>query len=239
MDDIKIVSEMAGADEVIALVGFPGSGLVGSISIQYLVDNADFEFVGSITSKYFPPIAMMVDGVINAPIRIYRKDSFVAFVSDIPIHPTICYEVTNGIISWLKGFNLKEIVVVAGIVTNTPEKRVFGVASEQVHLEKIKDTEILPMGSISGMPGSILTECKASGIPAIGLLGETVNTPDPRSAVSILEVLNSLYKFGVEVEALSEQAEEIESSMQKMVEQVRETEKEQQHPKKEHLPMYG
>jgi uncharacterized protein len=213
---------------------------VGSISTQYLVDNAGFEYIGSITSKFFPPIAMMVDGVINAPIRIYSKDSYVAFVSDIPIHASICYEITNGILSWLKQFKIKEVVVIAGIITNTFEKRVFGVVSEPSYLENIKDKiEILPMGSISGMPGSILTECKSLNIPAIGFLGETVSTPDPRSSVSVLTVLNEIYKFNVDIEPLNEQAEEIEASMQKIAEQVRQSEQGDEVPKKEHLPMYG
>lgn len=240
MDDVRVVSESPKGEELIALIGFPGSGLVGSISTQYLVDNAEFEYIGSITSKFFPPIAMMVDGVINAPIRIYNKGSYVAFVSDIPIHASICYEVTNGILNWLNKFKIKEIAIIAGIVTNTFEKRVFGVASEPSYLEILKDkTEILPMGSISGMPGSILTECKSLGIPAIGFLGETVNAPDPRSSVSVLKVLNEVYNFNVDIEPLIEQAEEIEASMQKMADQLRQSEQEQDIPKRDHLPMYG
>ncbi|ADN36564.1 protein of unknown function DUF75 [Methanolacinia petrolearia DSM 11571] len=241
MEDIRIKAEPSKGKHDIALIGFPGSGLVGSISMQYLVDNAGFEYVGSITSKYFPPIVMMMDGLVNAPLRIYEKDSMFAFVSDIPIHPTISYELSNTIIQWLKDYDVGEINVIAGIVTNTLEKRVFGVATEQGLLEKIKDhTEILSMGSISGVPGSILSDCKALEIPCIGFLGETVNTPDPRSAVSVLEVLNKVYEeLNVDVKPLMEQAEEIEATMQKMAEQVQKTEEQQQVPKKEHLPMYG
>lgn len=239
MEDIKIKAEPSKSQHDTALIGFPGSGLVGSISVQYLVDNAGFEYIGSITSKYFPPIVMMMDGLVNAPLRIYEKESKLAFVSDIPIHPTICYELSNAIVEWLKGYNIEEIDVIAGIVTNTLEKRVFGVATEPVLLDKIKNhTEVLSMGSISGIPGSILSECKAQEIPCLGFLGETVNTPDPRAAVSILEVLNKVYSMEVDVEPLIEQAEEIEATMQKIAEQVQKTE-EQQVPKKEHLPMYG
>lgn len=239
MEDIRIKAEPSKSQHDMALIGFPGSGLVGSISIQYLVDNAGFEYIGNITSKYFPPIVMMMDGLVNAPLRIYEKDSMLAFVSDIPIHPTICFELANTIVQWLSDYKVKEIDVVAGIVTNTLEKRVFGVATETALLEKIKDhTEILSMGSISGIPGSILSECKALEIPCLGFLGETVNTPDPRSAVSILEVLNNVYALDVDVKPLMEQAEEIEATMQKIAEQVQKTE-EQQVPKKENLPMYG
>ncbi|MBN1433009.1 MAG: proteasome assembly chaperone family protein [Methanomicrobiaceae archaeon] len=240
MEDIRIKAEPSESEIETALIGFPGSGLVGSISIQYLVDNAEFKYIGSITSKYFPPIIMMMEGVVNAPVRIYEKGSTLAFVSDIPIHPSICYELSNAIVEWLGEYKIREIDVVAGIVTNTLEKRVFGIATEDNLLENIKDhTEILSMGSISGIPGSILSECKASGIPCLGFLGETVNTPDPRAAVSVLEVLNKVYDLKVDVEPLMEQAEEIEATMQKMAEQVQKTENEQQGPKKENLPMYG
>ena len=51
MEDIRIKADPSGKRYDTALIGFPGSGLVGSISIQYLVDNADFEYIGSITSK--------------------------------------------------------------------------------------------------------------------------------------------------------------------------------------------
>ncbi|UUX92796.1 proteasome assembly chaperone family protein [Methanoplanus endosymbiosus] len=239
MEDITIISKPPSDRGIKGIVGFPGSGLVGSISVQYLVDNAGFNYIGSITSKYFPPITMMIEGVINAPVRIYEKDNIVAFVADIPIHPSICYEISYKIIEWLMEYDLKEIVVIAGLITNMPEKRVFGVGTETEVLDIIKDkAEILPMGSISGIPGSILTECKIRNIPAVGLLGETVNTPDPRSSVSVLSVINDLYGFDVDVNPLMEQAEEIEASMQKMAEQVRDTE-DSGAPKKEHLPMYG
>lgn len=237
LEDVKIISKPLSGKETSVLVGFPGSGLVGSIALQYLVDQLQFDHIGNVTSKYFPPLAMMAKGVINVPVRFYEKDSFLAIVADIPIHPGICYEVANALIDWLSKFNIREIVTIAGIVTNEPEKRVFGVATNSEILRKIEDkTIILPMGSISGIAGSILTECIVRNIPALGLLGETVNTPDPRASAAVMRVLNSMYGFDIKVEPLLEQAAEIEAAMQKMAEQVQKTE---QLPKKEHLPMYG
>lgn len=237
LEDVKIISKPLSGKETSVLVGFPGSGLVGSIALQYLVEQLQFDHIGNVTSKYFPPLAMMAKGVINVPVRFYEKDSFLAIVADIPIHPGICYEVANALIDWLSKFNIREIVPIAGIITNEPEKRVFGVATNNEILKQIEDkTIILPMGSISGIAGSILTECIVRNIPAMGLLGETVNTPDPRSSAAVMRVLNSMYGFNVEVEPLLEQAAEIEAAMQKMAEQIQNTE---QMPKKEHLPMYG
>ncbi len=237
MEDIKIISKPLSGPETTILIGFPGSGLVGSIALQYLVEQMEFEHIGNVTSKYFPPLAMMTKGVINVPVRFYEKDSLMVIVADIPIHPMICYEVANGLIDWITQFGVREVLTIAGIITNEVEKRVFGVTTSEENLSMIEDrTVILPMGSISGIAGSLLTECKVRDIPAVGLLGETVNTPDPRAAAATLSVINDMYDLNVDIEPLLEQASEIEAAMQKMAEQVEKTE---QMPKKEQLPMYG
>jgi uncharacterized protein len=234
--DLKIFSQPLTVPDTAVLVGFPGSGLVGSIALQYLVDQLEFELIGTMTSKYFPPLAMMNKGVINDPVRIYAKNDIAAIVADIPIHPMICYEVANGLMDWLAPFKPKEVVAIAGIITNEPEKRVFGVATTAEALPRIADfTLILPIGSISGIASSILTECKVRGIPAYGLMGETVNAPDPRSSAATIDVLNRMYNFNLDTQPLLEQAVEIEQSMHKLAEEVQSAE---QAPKKD-LPMYG
>ncbi|MGB8308279.1 MAG: proteasome assembly chaperone family protein [Methanoregula sp.] len=219
------------------LMGFPGSGLVGTIALQYMVDQLEFEQVGTMTSRYFPPLAMMNKGVINDPVRLYMKNDITAIVADIPIHPMICYEISTGILDWLAPFKPKEVLTIAGIVTNESEKRVFGVATTTEALQRIQDhTLVLPIGSISGVASSILTGCKIRGIPGFGLLGETINAPDPRSSAATIEVLNKMYNLGLDVKPLLEQADEIEQSMHKISEEVQQSA--DTTPKKD-LPMYG
>ncbi|MFA6226570.1 MAG: proteasome assembly chaperone family protein [Methanoregula sp.] len=219
------------------LIGFPGSGLVGIIALQYMVDQLGFEQIGTMTSKFFPPLAMMNKGVINDPVRIYFKNDIAAIVAYIPIHPMICYETSRDIIDWIEQFKPKEVLTIAGIITNEPEKRVFGVATTTEALKRIEEhTELLPIGSISGIASGILTECKARGIPAYGLLGETVNAPDPRSSAATIEVLNKMYNLGLDMQPLIDQAVEIEQSMSKLAEEVQTSS--EQSPKKD-LIMYG
>ena len=235
--DINIFSKPLPADSTAVLIGFPGSGLVGTIALQYMVDQLEFEQIGTMTSKFFPPLAMMNRGVINDPVRIYIKNDIAAIVADIPIHPMICYETARDIIDWLAPFRPKEVLTIAGIITNEPEKRVFGVATTPEALVRIQDhTLLLPIGSISGIASSLLTECKARGIPAYGLLGETVNAPDPRSSAATIEVLNKMYSLGLDMQPLIDQAVEIEQSMQKISEEVQQSS--EQSPKKD-LIMYG
>ena len=236
-NDLKIFSKPLSSEGTAVLMGFPGSGLVGTIALQYMVDQMEFDLIGTMTSRYFPPLAMMNKGVINDPVRMYVKNNIAAIVADIPIHPMICYEISNGILDWLEPFRPKEVLTIAGIVTNEPEKRVFGVATTPEALKRIEEhTLVLPIGSISGIASSILTGCKIRGIPAYGLLGETVNAPDPRSSAATIEVLNKMYNLGLDVKPLLEQAEEIEQSMHKLSEEVQQSA--DTTPKKD-LPMYG
>ncbi|PWR70306.1 proteasome assembly chaperone family protein [Methanospirillum stamsii] len=237
--DVIVQARPLSSEGSIILIGFPGSGLVGSIALSYMVDKLGFDLIGTMTSKYFPPMAMMSDGVIAVPVRIYEKEKFVAILADIPIHPQICYEVANAILDWLAAFKIAEVVTLAGIITNEPEKRVFCVATDKPLLDRLGDSAIrLPIGSISGIASSLLTECKIRNIPGIGLLGETINAPDPRAAAGAIGVLNSLYDLQIDTAGLIEQAEEIEAQMHRLAEEVQ-TAEEQPIRKDQQLPMYG
>lgn len=237
--DVIVQARPLSSEGSAILIGFPGSGLVGSIALSYMVDKLGFDSIGTMTSKYFPPMAMMSEGIISVPVRIYEKDKFVAILADIPIHPQICYEVSNAILDWLKPFKISEVVTLAGIITNEPEKRVFCVATDKPLLSRLGESAImLPIGSISGIASSLLTECKIRGIPGIGLLGETINAPDPRAAAGAIQVLNALYDLEVDTEGLIEQAEEIEAQMHRLSEEVQ-TAEEQPVRKDQQLPMYG
>jgi len=239
--DLKIFSKPLPANGSAVLMGFPGSGLVGTIALQYMVDQMEFDLIGSMTSKFFPPLAMMNKGLINDPVRVYAKNNekfnITAIVADIPIAPMICYEISNALLEWVAQYQPKEVLTIAGIITNEPEKRVFGVATTPDALARIdQHTMVLPIGSISGIASSILTECKVRNIPALGLLGETVNAPDPRASAATIEVLNKMYNLALDVQPLIEQAVEIEQSMGKLAEEVQQSA--DTAPKKD-LPMYG
>jgi uncharacterized protein len=128
MDEIRIISKPLGDSTKTVLMGFPGSGLVGSIALQYLVDQLEFPQIGSVTSKYFPPLAMMTKGVINVPVRFYEKNDIAVVVGDIPIHPMICYEVATGLLDWFAKFQPKEVLTIAGIVEHIHHQFRTGIA---------------------------------------------------------------------------------------------------------------
>ena len=239
--DVKIITKGIQSENPVLIEGFPGIGLVGNIASQQMIDELNMDYVGSIDSRYFPPIAVLYEGLINMPVRIYesKKYNLVIVVSDIPINPSVSYDVSKALIEWAKTINVKEIVSIAGIATMSEERKVFGAATNDDMLERIKDkVELFQMGTISGISGSVMSECLVNEIPAISLLGATQSqNPDPRAAVVVIDVLNSLYGLSIDTDSLLEQAEQIEVEMQKLAEDVRTTEQPAT-PRKE-FPMYG
>ncbi len=240
-DNVKIITKPLSLENPIIVEGFPGIGLVGNIASQHLIDELDMEYIGSMESRYFPPIAVLFNGIINMPVRIYqsKEHNILTVISDIPIHPTISYEVSKVLVDWAQSINVKEIVSIAGIATMSSEEKVFGAATNDDMLDKIKDhVEIFQVGTISGISGSVMTECVMRDIPAISLLGETNSpNPDPRAAASVVSILKIIYDLPIETDNLMEQAEQIEVELQKLAEQVK-TSEEGEQPRRE-FPMYG
>ncbi len=228
----------------ILIEGFPGIGLVGNIASQYIVNELNMTYLGAISSKYFPPLAVLLGGVVNMPVRIYEDPGkgIIILTADIPVHPLASYEIGSEIVSWAQSIGTSEMICLAGITVMGDQHRVFGATTQKELLEKIRDkAEIFELGTITGITGSIMNECRIKNMPAICLLGETSSTePDPRAALATIETLNKIYGLGVSTEKLSEQAEQIEVQMAQLAQQMKAAgADEQQTQLPREFPMYG
>jgi uncharacterized protein len=240
-NDVKIITKPVQSKNPVLIEGFPGIGLVGNIASQHLIEEMDMEYIGSIESRYFPSIAVLYEGLINMPVRIYEsvEHNLLIVISDIPISHSVSYDVSNALVDWAESINVKEIASIAGIAIMDGEHKVFGAATTHEMLDKIKDeVEVFQMGTISGISGSVMAECLLRGIPALSLLGATRSqNPDPRAASAVVEVLNKLYGLSIDTERLIKQAERIEVELQKLAEDVQTSE--QKGEVKKEFPMYG
>ena len=228
----------------ILIEGFPGIGLVGNIASQYIVNELKMTYLGAMSSRYFPPLAVLLGGVVNMPVRIYEdaEKGIVILTADIPVHPLASFEIGKEIVSFAESISAKEMICLAGITVMGDEHRVFGAVSRQDLLDRIKEkTEVFELGTITGITGSIMNECRIRNMPAICLLGETASAePDPRAAIATIETLNKIYDLGISTAKLSEQAEQIELQMAQLAQQMKAAAPEEQQvqmPKE--FPMYG
>lgn len=218
-------------DEPVLLEGFPGVGLVGTIATQYMFHQMEFEQVAKMESEDFPPVAVVHDGMVRLPIRIYenREHNLLLVVSELPIHPTISNDVANRLVEWSKEKGVKKLVSLAGVGGMSKQQdRVFAAATSEPAMDGVPDdVQVFEEGNIAGISGSIMVSCSLKDLDALCLLGETqVYAPDPRSASQVIRVLNEMYGIDVDTSELLEQADQIESQMQQLAEQTKRTHEE-------------
>src|SRR5512137_521551 len=60
----------------ILIEAFPTVGLVSSIAGHFLVEQLNLDEIGTISSRYFMPAAVIHNGVPSPPVRIYASKKF-------------------------------------------------------------------------------------------------------------------------------------------------------------------
>lgn len=243
-DIVQVILEKEpSVKDPILIEGFPGIGLVGNIASQYIVHELNMTYLGAMNSKFFPPLAVLLEGVVNMPVRIYEdaNKGIVVLTADIPVHPLASYDIGKEVVSWAESIKTREMVCLAGITVMSEQHRVFGAVSKKDLLDRIKGSaEVFELGTITGITGSIMNECRIRNMPAICLLGETVSAdPDPRAAIATIEILNKIYGLGVSTAKLAEQASQIEVQMSQLAQQLKAAAPEEQAKLQKEFPMYG
>src|SRR6476619_5899753 len=71
----------------ILIAGFPGPGLVGSISTSYMIDKLNMHQIACVESEYISPGVIYVDGKLRHPFRLYsnKEGNVCVLVCEAPI----------------------------------------------------------------------------------------------------------------------------------------------------------
>lgn len=217
----KIVSE--DIEDAVVLEGSPGAGLIGNIIGWLLVDKFNMREIGYIESKYFPPLAVLYKGVALHPFRIYEGNGLVLFLSDFIVPQEVVFDMTNAIVDWMDKNNSKELVTFNSAIVREKMNPAGAVANTTEALDKLKEKDfpIMQMGNINGISGTLLTQTAQKNIPATCILAETLTQyPDPRAAAEVVKGLNKLLDMDIDYESLIQEAQDIESRLQKLAEEV-------------------
>ena len=86
------------------LEGFPGIGLVGAMSISYVIEKLGLENIGYLESEEFPPLMSIHDGIPMHSIRIYASEKYkiITIFSEFSIPASTTYKITDALIEFIK-----------------------------------------------------------------------------------------------------------------------------------------
>jgi len=208
----------------IIIEGFQGIGLVGTLAAQYLSTKLGFESIGYVDSEGIPPLALLVNGEIRNPVKIFanKARTIVVIESELSIPRGIIYELSDAVANWAKKIKAKEIICLEGI--NVPEAdrdyEVFAMSTNKkaVDLMTKKGVKKLENGIVIGMSAALLLKCKQYKLPATCLMVESrPELPDGMAAAAMLETLGKIYNFSIDVADLKKQANVFEKKLEKVL----------------------
>ncbi|MCL1811481.1 MAG: PAC2 family protein [Methanomassiliicoccaceae archaeon] len=218
-------------DNPIAIVGFPGIGLVGSILTSFVIRALDMEVVAAVTSPDFPPYTLIHNGNPYPPIRVYgcRRENttedcgdLIIVTSEIALRPEQHYSLNATLMGLFKELGISSVIALEGMPQFEDNTKIFACGSSPSSREMIDSLGLTVMeeGLVRGLTGVMLYEAFYSGMDVIAMLcPANPALPDPRSAARILEPLSKLMpELRIDAEPLYKEAEEIENKIRQQQE---------------------
>ena len=213
-----------GLERPIAVVGFPGAGLVSSIVPNYLVGQLSMTPLAGMSSPEMPPYCLIAGGLAMPPVRFYGRKGkgknardMIVCMSEYAPKPEDCYLLAEEILRYLKRMGCETIVCLEGVPRYTEEDvmMVRGCGENTRDLMRKTKLKELSNGMIRGMTGVMLYDGPGWGIDVISLVcPANQSLPDPGAAVGFLKPLSKLVPgLKVNPQPLMDEADQIKKRM--------------------------
>lgn len=222
----------------VLIEAFPTVGLVSSIAGHFLVEQLKLEEIGTISSRYFMPAAVIHNGVPSPPVRIYAGkkicgstgecNQIVVIISEFMPSVDIIKPVANMILTWAQKKKCSHIVTLEGTHSLNPKKpKTYGVATTQKMNDILKKYAIeeTKEGMITGITGVLLFEGARLKQDVLCLLAEAHSSyPDSRAAALLVETLDKMLpEIKIDTQPLYKEAEDIEQKIRSFIKQAQPT----------------
>ena len=207
----------------VVLEGFPGFGLVGTITTEFLIDHLDTDLIGKIWINELPCMVAIHEGKVVEPVGIfYNKKYNLVIVHGITAVKGIEWNLADIVAKMANDIEAKEIISLEGVgsaeVSEKPKVFYYASAEEnRKRFEKIKEIQPLKEGIIMGVTGAMLV--RAEKIPTSCIFADThSNMPDSKAAAKVIEMLDKYLGLEVDYKPLLEQAEKFEGKLKNLLE---------------------
>lgn len=206
--------------------GFPGFGLVGTISTEFLLDHLQTEKIGKILLTNDQPMVAIHQGEVVEPLGIFHNKKYnLVIIHAISAAAKHEYEMADTLNQLAKQLGAKEIISIEGVGAGSapsPKKdpQVFHYTNNKKNVSKFQKIGIPPLqeGIIIGVTGAILLRVDA--VPVTCLFAETkTKLPDSKAAAQIIKALDNYLGLKIDYKPLLDQAKDFEQKLQNIMQQ--------------------
>ena len=196
----KVVQGKKKLNSPILIAGFPGPGLVGSISTSYIINKLHMNQIACVESEFIVPGVIYTEGKLRHPFRLYsnKEGDICVLVCEAPIMVEGMYSVLDTFVKWALNNKVNEVMVLDGIaVEGLPDSKRMPIIlssdgreadaanlidddnnnsdvtnkEEEEEKKDDKSHSIYPSTAfIGGIAGGILSSCLSNGIASKALL---------------------------------------------------------------------
>ena len=184
----------------IIFAGFVGAGLVGPLSVGYMIEKLKMKEIAYLRSRHLPPSTVFMQGRLRHPFRLYSNNdgTICAVICEITL-PFGLHDIVNTILDWAEKKGSHEIVILDGVASKTHDGKAFCAAEEDLcRVMESNDINMIPQGFITGVAGGLLNECLMRKIQGITLLVKANDKgADPLAAATLLDAVNRAYGLNI------------------------------------------
>jgi uncharacterized protein len=195
----------------ILIAGFPGPGLVGSISTSHIIEQLHMHQVACVESEFIVPGVIYIAGKIRHPFRLYsnQEGNVCVLVCEAPIMIHGIYSVLDTVVKWVKDNEVREVIVLEGIpIEGIPvssrksmilSSDIRGDNNDSLYKDDNEEKKEFSSSSfsnttfIAGISGGLLSSCLSNGIACKALLiSASSGIPDPEGAAILIESISNI-----------------------------------------------
>ena len=251
------------------IAGFPGPGLVGSISINYVIKKLEMQQIFCFESEFIVPGVIFMDGKLHHPFRVYSNSegTICAVVCEAPIMIDGLHSVLDALAMWAEDIGINDVFVIDGmsigqvsytevnspvishstrnpIILSSDESKIINSNTNKKDL----NIESLIEGSstfIGGIVGGLLSSCISHNISCSVIFIPTQSgIPDPDGAALTIELLQNTISnnnFRVDTTELKKQGEEMKHKLINLIKSIKQQQEQSQliHDSKNDPIMYS
>ncbi|PLW79596.1 hypothetical protein C0585_06925 [Candidatus Woesearchaeota archaeon] len=201
--------------------GFPGIGLIGTITTEFLIEHLNAEFVGHFEYDEFPATAAVHKGKLVHPMGVfYDKKNNIVLLHTILSSTNLEWKIAKAILDFSNKIKAKEIISVEGVASSVPLKNsnMFYFSTNDNHSKKLKSMKLNPLveSIIVGVTSALLLKNQNQNLTC--LFAQTSSTlPDSKGAAKVIEVLDKFVGLNVDYKPLLKQAKVFEDKLKTML----------------------
>ena len=196
------------------ICGFPGYGLIGTITTEFLIEHLNAVEVGVFHYEEVPPTLAIHQGKIIKPMAIYYNRKYNIVIIHVMVSTKgIEWKIADAITKLSDQINAKEIINLEGVAGAPKQKQpeFFYIGNHKLSdfgLKPLKESIIL--GVIAGLM------LRTKNITAI-FATTTSKLPDSKSSAKVIEILDKYLGLNIDYKPLLKQAEIFEAKLKKII----------------------